>query len=82
MHFGKRGGEGVEASENRKPEEKPEENMKGGGLDKLNLRDHIRKTGVNLCEIEHICWRLSASARDCANIREFVQICTRLRKSF
>ena len=34
--------------ENRKLEEKPEENMQGGGLDKLNLRDHIRKTGVNL----------------------------------
>ena len=28
---GKEGGEGVEALENRKLEEKPEENMQGGG---------------------------------------------------
>ena len=33
-------GEGVEASENRKLEEKPEENIQGGGVVKPNLREN------------------------------------------
>ena len=56
MHFGKRGG--VEASENIKLEE----NIQGGS-GKLNLRENQRITGANLCEIERICGRLSASAQ-------------------
>ena len=59
LHFGKRG---IKTSEYRKHEERPKENTHEGGLDKLNLRENMRETGVNLRKIIKVCGRLSASA--------------------
>ena len=46
----------------------------GGGLGKLNLSENMRKTGVNLHEIEKICGRLRECTQVCMNMHEIVQV--------
>ena len=79
---GKEGGRGLKPWKTENLRKNLRKTCRGGVFINKIWGITLGKTGVNLSEIEQICWRLSASAWDCANLCEFARICMRLNKSF